>query len=208
MRPLIAFLALLPAACASPAMDPDLTLYDRFIMTALSDDDGSPLDQLYRREWPIYVAYDGPPEYRQDVADTLAELGQVTGLEVSMDHEFPNTFVEISDRDTGYTCVVELAGGLEHVQIDSSLSPSYIRQCIAQELAHVPGPSGDLDGYIGSRDDTVFASWGGAQRLTEQDIAVLRILYDPRLRNRMPRPVVLERLPEIIADLYPEQAFR
>ena len=208
MRPLIAFLALVLAGCASPAMDPDLSLHDRFVLTALTDDAGRSLDQVWRWEAPIFVEYNGPPEYHRDVADHLEHLGQITGLGVAMDSDYPNVFIEISDRETGYTCMAEFPQGAARIHIWSALAPAQIRQCILQEMTQAMGPGGDLDGPFGSRDDTVFASWGGADHLTDQDIAVLRILYHPRLHSRLPREVVLERLPEIIADIYPEQAAR
>ena len=83
-----------------------------------------------------------------------------------------------------------------------------IRQCIAQEMTQAMGPGGDLDGFFGSRQDTVFASWGGALELTSADLQVLRILFDDRLRPGMPRDQVLAILPEIVADVEAQQEAR
>ena len=188
-------------ACTSPAMDPDLSLHDRFVLTALTLDDGTPRERMRRWDKPINVGYQGPPQYHQRVAAQLAQLAEITGLAVTMDAEHPNTFVEISDRETDWTCHYRFNGFHARIHIWSDLPAWEIRQCIAQEMTQALGPGGDLDGPFGSRQDTVFASYGGAQELTAQDIAVLRILYDDRLRNEMPRDEVLAILPEIVADV-------
>lgn len=212
MRPLIVVLALLLAGCASPAMDPDLSLHDRFVLTALTNDEGRPLDTLGRWESPMRLRYEGPDEYRSAVERQLIELGDITGIPVTLISDAPNIEVEISDRHTGSTCQVLIfnEGRRVHgvptldfaeVHISLELRDARIRQCIPQELAHVFGPLGDLDGIIGSRSDSVFASYGGASHLTEQDIAILRILYDDRLYHGMPRDQVLAVLPEIVADV-------
>ncbi len=208
---LFAFVLLL-AGCSSPVMSPDLSLHDRFVLTALTDDDGRPLETLGRWEAPMRLRYEGPDEYRSVVERQLIELGEITGTAVTLISDAPNIEVEISDRETGSTCQVQIfnEGRQVHgvptldfadVHISTELHDARIRQCIAQELAHIFGPLGDLDGIIGSRSDTVFASYGGATRITEQDVAILRILYDDRLYHGMPRANVLAVLPEIVADV-------
>lgn len=203
---------LLLAGCSSPAMSPDLSLHDRFVLTALTDDEGRPLYTLRRWETPMRLRYEGPDNYRSTVERQLIELGEITGTAVTLISDTPNVEVEISDRDTGSTCQVLLfnEGRRVHgvptwdhaeVHISTRLDDRNIRSCVAQELAHVFGPLGDLDGIIGSRSDTVFASYGGASHITEQDIAILRILYDDRLYHGMPRANVLAVLPEIVADV-------
>ncbi len=202
--------ALLLAGCASQATNPDLSLYDRFVLTALTDDDGSPIERLRRWRGPIRLYYDGPEEYRQAVYQQAVQLGAIAGEPVDW-APYPerNLFVEISDRDTPSTCQFTTFGPPTRydgdVHIWSELSPAHIRRCIAQEMAHALGPSGDLDGTVGSRSDTVFASYQTAPELTPQDIAVLHILFDDRLRPGMPRDEVLAILPAIVADIEAEQ---
>lgn len=193
--------AFLVAGCTAPALDPDLSLHDRFVLTVLTDDDGHPIDALHRWQHPLMLQYVGPEEYRIDVERQLEQLAEIGGLPVMFSTPLPNIVVEISDRDTPFDCLFQVGGGHAFVHIWSELKPRDIRQCIAQELAQVLGPRGDLDGPLGSRSDTVFASYQTADRLTENDIAVLRVLYDDRLHHGMPRDEVLAVLPEIVADV-------
>lgn len=201
------FILLSVAGCSTPAMDPDLSLHDRFVLTTLTEDDRTPRNFLYRWERPIYVEYQGPLEFRQDVEDQLELLGRITGLPIKMDASRPTVIVEISERDTPSTCQVEYSRGSPgaRVHIFSRLTDLHVRSCIIQEMAHVMGPSGDLDGLFGSRSDTVFASWGGSDHLTDQDRQILQILFDDRLYHGMPRADVLAILPEIVADIEAEQ---
>lgn len=203
--------ALLLVGCASPAMSPNLSLHDRFVLTALTHDDGRPVERLRRWRGPIRLYYDGPEEFREAVYRQAVKLGAIAGEPVDW-APYPerNLFVEISDRDTPNDCQFTMFGPPTRydgdVHIWSELSPAHIHQCIAQEMAHALGPSGDLDGPLGSRSDSVFASYQTATELTSQDLAVLRILFDPRLRPGMPRDEVLEILPAIVADVEAEQA--
>lgn len=200
------FLAvLLVVGCASPVMDPGLSLHDRFVLTALTNDDGSPARRLYRWSVPMMLRYDGPEEYRTNVEHQLIELGEIADKPVDLNPRYPNFFVEISDLDTGSTCRVIVQRGRAEIHIWSELRPDHIRQCIAQEMTQAIGPGGDLDGPFGSRQDTVFASYGGALELTKSDRQVLRILFDPRLRSGMRRDDVLEILPQIVAEMEAEQ---
>lgn len=199
-------LFLLLGACAgSRAMAPDLSLHDRFVLTVLTNDDGSPARRLYRWSVPMMLRYDGPEEYRTHVEHQLIELGEIAGKPVDLNPRHPNFFVEISDRDTPSTCRAEVQFGRAEIHIWSELRPDHIRQCIAQEMTQAIGPGGDLDGPFGSRQDTVFASYGGALELTKSDRQVLRILFDPRLRSGMRRDDVLEVLPQIVAEMDAEQ---
>jgi hypothetical protein len=117
--------------------------------------------------------------------------------------------VEISNRETPSTCRVDYVptsdGWRPEIHIWSELRPQHIRRCILQEMTQALGPGGDLDGHFGSRPDTVFASYQTAGHLTDEDIAVLRILYDDRLYHGMPRDQVLAILPAIVADVEGEQ---
>ena len=191
-------------------MDRDLSLHDRFVLTALTHDDGTPLERLRRWRGPIRLYYDGPEEYRDAVYRQAVQLAAIAGEPVAW-APYPerNLFVEISDRDTPSNCQITFFGPPTRYDADvhiwSELSPQHIRRCIPQEMGHALGPSGDLDGPFGSRSDTVFASYQTATELTPQDIAVLRVLFDDRLRPGMPRDEVLAILPEIVADVEAER---
>lgn len=203
-------LLLLLVACTSPAMDPDLSLHDRFVLTALRHDDGTPVEKLRRWRDPIRLYYDGPDKYLDAVYGQAQQLGMIIGQPVELaPHPVANLFVEISDRDTPSNCRADLYGPptryFAEVHIWSALSERHIENCIAQEMAQSLGVSGDLDGPFGSRSDTVFASYGGASQLTPQDISVLRILFDDRLHPGMPHADVLAILPEIVADVEGQQ---
>lgn len=199
-------IVLLLVGCTSPATAPDLSLHDRFVLTALTRDDGSPVLRLWKWRDPIRLYYDGPEPYRDAVYRQAEQLSAITGLPFEIvPHPAANLFVEISDRDTPNICQFTTFGPptryFAEVHIWSEQPDREIRQCIAQEITQSLGPRGDLDGVVGSRQDTVFASYGGMDQLTEHDIAVLQILYDDRLHAGMPREEVLVLLPEIIADM-------
>lgn len=201
-------LLLLLGACAtSPAMAPDLDLVERFDLVAFRNDDRSVHYRLWRWDRVISVRYDGPEEYRQNVYDHAYVLGELTGKLVVIEPEHANMIVEISERYTGATCRV-IASRIEpaDVHIRSDLSPDYIRQCILQEMTQALGVGGDLDGMFGSRGDTVFASFQTANELTEEDIAMIRILYDRRLHHGMPRYEALPIVRQIVAEMEAEQA--
>lgn len=61
IRLMIAATSLL-AACSTP--NPPLSLHDRFVLVALADDAGRPLDRIYRWPNPLFVEYFGPDRYR------------------------------------------------------------------------------------------------------------------------------------------------
>ena len=68
--------------------------------------------------------------------------------------------------------------------------------CVVQEMTQALGLIGDLDG----RWDTNFASWGGADHLTEADRDLIRILYDDRLQHGMSESVGMPIVQQIIAE--------
>lgn len=187
-------------------MDPDLSLHDRFVLLMLTGDNGEQVDELWKWSRPLQVAYSGPAEYQDAVRDQAIKLGEIASQPVEfVPWPVANISVEISDRDTPSTCRVDSFGRPARfdaeIHIWSELSPPHIRRCISQEMAHVLGPIGDLDGVFGSRSDTVFASFGGASQITEADRLVFQVLYDDRLYGGMPRDEVLAVLPEIVADV-------
>lgn len=192
-------------------MERDLSLHDRFVLLVLTGDNGEQIDELWKWAQPLNVAYFGPAEYQEAVQSTALELGAISRQPVTfVEWPLANVTVEISDKETPSTCRMQSFGRPEEfkakIHIWSELRPLHIRQCISQELAHVLGPIGDLDGTFGSRQDTVFASWGGSLTITPEDRQVFRVLFDDRLRPGMPRDEVLAILPEIVADVEAAQA--
>ena len=194
---------LLLGACAtSPAMAPDLDLVKRFDLVAFRNDDRSVSYHLWRWDREISVRYKGPDAFRQDVYDHARRLGALTAKPVIIEGDDPNMYVEISNRDTGATCrfitrTVEPA--VIHIRLD--LGAVQIRQCILQEMTQALGLIGDLDGMFSSRGDTVFASHQGADRLTDEDVALIRILYDPRLYHGMPRYEAIPIVERIVEEM-------
>lgn len=201
-------LFLLIAGCTTNrAMAPDLSIVERFEIVAFTLAEPPEQEYLNRWELPLVVSYDGPEQYRQAVVDQALELGELTGLPVAINGELVSMHVEISDRDSAYTCSFSLASGHRiDVLIWSELADQEIRRCIVQEMTQGLGLYGDLDGPIGSRQDTVFASHGGATRLTAADKTLLRILYDPRLYPGMPRDHAMNVVREIVAEMGAAQA--
>ena len=187
-------------------MAPDLSLADRFEIVAFALAEPPPTTYLNRWELPLVVTYEGPNRYRQVVIDQAHELGDITGLPVSFDGELVSMHVEISDRDSPFTCSFSLDSAHRiDVLIWSDLPDWEIRQCIAQEMTQGLGLYGDLDGPFGSRQDTVFASYGGALHLTQADIALLRILYDDRLFPGMSRDHAMNVVRQIVAEMEAQQ---
>lgn len=230
MRPLIALLAAALTGCAlNPALAPDLSLHDRFVLNALTDDSGDPVDVLLKWSRPLVVSVEGDQTYYADVERQVRELGEITGLNAEMagPKRRPNMTVTFGSRadlqrhadtfwqDQGYgaragrfTCFLLTYGTPQRFRTDvyirSDLAPDHITRCLAQEIAQALGPGGDIDG----RDDTVFTSFGAVDHLTEADRLVLRILYDSRLHTAMSRADVLAFLPAIVADVEASQEVR
>ena len=199
-------LLMILAACSSPIMDPNLSPVDRFELLAFRHDDGSPRDTLYK--WPTdryTVVYDGPPEYRDEAFEVMNRIGELTGLPVGEDTMFAKVRVQISDTvplvtEDGFTChVAGYGNALVHIYAD--LPSWYIRQCLWQEMGQALGLGGDLDGPFLSRDDTVFASYQGPRRFTPEDEMMIRILFDPRLRDGMSRAQAMPIVREIVAEM-------
>lgn len=200
-------LVLLASACAtSRATAPDLGLAERFEIVAFALAEPQQETYLNRWEMPLVVTYDGPTQYRQTVIDQAHELGDITGLPVSIDGELVSMHVEISDRDSSAICSFSLASGYRaEVLIWSALPDREIRQCIAQEMTQPLGLYGDLDSPLGSRQDTVFASYGGSLQLTPADRSLIKILYDPRLFPGMSRDHTMNVVRQIVAEMEAEQ---
>lgn len=202
IKPFQMLLVMLLGACATTrATAPDLTMVERFDLTVFRTDSGEVVDMLWRYDGPLSLAYVGPDAFRQDVIDQAFELGELTGKPVILDAEYPALVVEISDRDSPWNCSAGIDNNILDVLIWSELPDWHIRQCIAQEMAQAIGPGGDLDGLIASRSDTVFASYQTADRLTEADKTILRILFDDRLFTGMSRDHAMNVVRRIVAEM-------
>lgn len=218
---IVLVLAFVLTGCATP--NPPLTLAERFERVALRDDAGRPVDNLMKWSRPIEVGYVGDPAYRDDVMRHAELLGQIAGLPVRYVEFEENMLVRIVDRlelrdqanaaaaglygrdfgpdvTSGFSCFASWHGSASRyyasVGIADDLPDWQIRRCIVQEMTQILGLFGDLDG----RTDTNFTSGGKVVDLTEDDIALLHILYDPRLVSGMSREQVLAILPDIIDD--------
>ena len=208
----IAAVALVLSACTPAVMDQDLALDERFDLVAFRDEDGRIVDELFRWYQPLTVHYVGPPEFKPDVIAHMERLGDLTGLPTGEDDMFATMRVEIGHdfadygQLLGYECSVQYGGNGGRVFIRDDLPPRVIRQCIVQEMTQALGLGGDLDdwdNYV-SRPDTVFASFQIADDLTDHDIALIRILYDPRLRDGMSRAQAMPIVREIVAEMEQE----
>ena len=195
----------LVAGCTSPATAPDLSLHDRFVLTAMTDGDGQPFDPLLKWTWPIRVRIVGSQDYRDLVVEHLALLSELTGQQVEMDSDWPNMTIEFSSRRAEWYCHFSLNGPTylfrTTVFISTDQPDRHIRRCIVQELSQSMGFLADTDG----RRDTTFSSRIGTDYLTEFDLALFATLYDDRLYSGMPRDRVLAVLPEIVADVEARQ---
>jgi hypothetical protein len=83
--------------------------------------------------------------------------------------------------------------------LPNDASPQEARDCLHEELAQALGPLNDLYRLPSSvfNDDNVHTV------LTGYDMLILRVYYDPALRNGMSRSDVLTRVPGILARLNP-----
>ncbi len=198
-----------------------ISLEERFERVALYDDEANhPFDELWRWSWPFRLAVGGDQTYRAEVEQQVMELGNLTGQPVELNSRRPNLTVTFATRRElqpaadqrtvrlngeswrggWFDCWVHFDPTKEgydaRVFIRSDLGAGNIRRCIAQEISHATGLMSDLD----ERRDSVFVSFGGAEHLTDTDLALIAILYDDRLYDRMPREHVLAVLPDIVAD--------
>lgn len=83
--------------------------------------------------------------------------------------------------------------------VPSDASPQETRDCLHEELAQALGPLNDL--Y--SLSDSVFNDDNVHATLTDFDMLILRIYYDPMLQNGMTAAEVQGRLPYILRRLNP-----
>ncbi|KMK66863.1 DUF2927 domain-containing protein [Puniceibacterium sp. IMCC21224] len=83
--------------------------------------------------------------------------------------------------------------------LPNDASPQEVRDCLHEELAQALGPLNDLYRL----PDSVFNDDNVHTVLTGFDMLVLRIYYDPALRNGMRRSEAARRLPAVLARLNP-----
>lgn len=213
-----------PAACimalatgCGPVGNSPLTTAERFQAHALTFDNGEPMPRLQRWEDEIRVTILGDTSYTGAVEQHMRDVGEATGLPWRISGYDGNMIVTFGTRRQvqAYLREFDVARDrldsicfvipylddngrilLARAYIRTDLSEEFIGTCIAQEMTQPLGLPGDLE----ERSDTTFSSTG-VPRLTAHDKTILRILYDPRLYNGMPREEVLAALPEIIADL-------
>lgn len=198
-----------------------MELDERFLLVGLRDDMGYPRE-LYKWTAPIHVHVEGATDQqRQMVAEHTKLLGRATGLSARLDADDPNLVVLFGSEGELQPYLDDWAGGGDRLNWpgfyraecfamvggpgDDPFAMAFILQglperktrlCIVQEMTQALGLFGDTDG----RPDTSFASWGGADRLTEEDLALLQILYDPRLRSGMSESVAMPIVRQIIAE--------
>lgn len=207
------------AGCASPP--PPLDLEERFRLVGFRDDMGYPRE-LYKWTAPIRVHTEGATEQQVQWVRAHTELmGRATGLPARMDEADPNLVVLFGSEDELQPYLDDWASGGDRLNwpgffrsqcfawvsgpgdapfamafILQDMSERKTRLCIVQEMTQALGLFGDIDG----RPDTSFASWGGADHLTEEDLALIDILYDPRLRSGMSESTGMPIVTRIIAE--------
>ena len=199
--------ALLLAACVGgPSSAPNLSLSDRFELVALRNRDGTQKDELIKWNWPIRVSITGSQTYHREVADHLALLGELTGLQTEMDAAQPNMIIDFSRNSDDAWCKFSIRGRggrvYSEIIIDTDQSDLEIRICIIQEMTQSLGLVRDLDG----RSDTNFTSYGRIDHLTKSDRQLIAILYDDRLRPGMPFDNAMAIVRQIVAEMAVEES--
>lgn len=205
--------------CSTPP--PALDIDERFRLVGFRDDMGLPR-QLYKWTAPIRVHTEGATaEQRQLVTEHAELMGRATGLPARADPIDPNLVVVFGTEEELQPYLDSWANGGDRLNwpgffrsdcfawvggpgddpramafILQGLPERKTRLCIVQEMTQALGLFGDTDG----RPDTSFASWGGADHLTEEDLALIEILYDSRLRSGMSEAVGMAIVRQIVAE--------
>lgn len=219
LRALIAVLAVL-AACA-PTPLPELDMVERFRLVGFRDDMGQPI-RLHKWTEPILVSTRGANDLQWSlVEDHVALLGSLTGLDARLEDDEPNMIVMFGTEEELQPHLDKWAQGGDRVSLPGfyrsdcfamtgsrdgqAFAMAFIRDgqserdtrlCVVQEITQALGLIGDIDG----RWDTNFASWGGADELTESDRDLIRILYDDRLRHGMTEAAGMAIVRQIITE--------
>ena len=176
-------------------------------------------DRIYKWAGPLRVALVGADAayYRRFVEGHLAELSNLTGLEVQMldyadgSENFYVHFVRQADMlDTARYYQVSLHDARPPIDasacmyaffkngrmaIDRSVAiistdrdPRYIATCILEEIAQALGLPMDTDLLVSS----IFSDRGLPQQMSVNDKIMIRALYDPRITPGMPRTQAMQ----------------
>ena len=154
-------------------------------------------DRAAARQPDLLLFFGGRNEHR--IAGTYALDKPIAG---SADEPFGTCFVRpVVDFENG---VIEQA----IVFIDTSGSERLFRRCLDEELLQALGLFRDLPPGI---DYSVFVDLDGARQATLHDYVMLRLLYDDRIRPRMPAAAarataetILEQVKADVLSLWPE----
>ena len=169
--------------------------------------------RLIRWQSPLRVRITGhyPDRFRLEVERQLAELRQLSGLEIEVvsggAESAPAAMtIEFSQSRGGTTfdpeapcrtLIWETAYIIRRVQIFIAPYPDEVRRhCIAEELTQALGLADD------SRivRDSIFNDASARQRIAPWDQLMVRILYDPRLKPGMHKTEAMPIIRRIIAE--------
>ena len=213
--PLIAFAAGDVLAETRPAWPSPAALARQFERIAFSSEFGGQYraGRLIRWQGPIRVRLAGlePERFRAEIERQVAELAQLSGLEISFgesaaDGPPAGMTIEFSASrgGTGFdpeapcrTLIWESAFVIKRVQIYITPQPDELRRhCIAEELTQALGLADD------SRviRDSIFNDSSSRPRIAPWDALMVRILYDPRLKPGMHKSEAMPIVRRIIAE--------
>ncbi|MDJ0822344.1 MAG: DUF2927 domain-containing protein [Paracoccaceae bacterium] len=202
-----------------------------FLDLAFALESGRVLPRLTRFEGPISVRVTGapPPTLAGDLGRLLHRLRSEAGINISQTKSAQAniTVQAVSRADIrkflpqaacfvvpNVSSLSEYRGARRTVKVSWSrlerrerlaiflpndASPQEVRDCLHEELAQAIGPLNDLYRL----PDSVFNDDNVHTVLTGFDMLILRVYYDPSLRNGMSRSEVANRLPGILARINP-----
>lgn len=209
-----------------------ISLEERFYQVAFYDEEYEKEWRLSRRSSDLKLSVEGgTAEDREKIRSLSDQITEATGLRVYEPSDAADANVTIRFLNEGewrtfrnnelqrmldsgfnniafdFHCIVSFQGmgganPLAVIRIPDSHRGLRRDSCIAQELAHVTGLIFDTN----DRSDTVFGGWAGADRLTEVDYQLLRILFDPRLESGMTWAEAQPIVAQIIAEIETTQA--
>lgn len=209
-----------------------ISLEERFYQVAFYDEEYDREWRLFRRSSDLKLNIDGGTQAdRAKIRALSDQITEATGLRVYEASSLADANVTIRFLNAGewrafknnelermfesgfnniafdFDCIVSFkgTGGADPwtvIRIPDSHRGLRRDSCIAQELAHVTGLTFDTN----DRSDTVFGGWAGADRLTEVDYQLLRILFDPRLESGMTWAEAQPIVAQIIAEIETAQA--
>ena len=203
-----------------------------FLELTFEMESGKLIDRLTRFDQPITVglAQEVPPQFETDLQQLLARLRQEAGIRITQSETgkpaninvvtlprrqlqatVPHAacFVVPRVRDWAEFRKNRRSGQLDWttlekrdlvtVFIPDDVAPQEARDCLHEEIAQALGPLND----IYRLDDSVYNDDNINTVLSNYDMLILRIHYDPVLKNGMRRDQVAEALPAILKRLNP-----